>query len=201
MIHRQAEGTLRRLAKGYAIVVVTGPRQSGKSTLARALSKSLGAVWLRTDEIRLTEFAKYRKTGEGFTEGIYSPQVSNKVYHRLIERAEALLKLGRSVVCDGTFSRVIGREALRRLAKRRQASFHFFECVVPKAVALRRIAVRYAAKSDISEARPEHYNRMRAGFEPVRNWPSQDWTRLSDDRAPEATFQAAAAVLRRAWSK
>lgn len=36
MILRQAQKTLLRLAKGFPILVVTGPRQSGKTTLARA---------------------------------------------------------------------------------------------------------------------------------------------------------------------
>jgi hypothetical protein len=71
--------------------------------------------------------------------------------------------------------------------------------VVPRAVALRRIARRRAAKSDISEARPEHYARLKAGFEPVRGWPARDWTRLSDDRPASRTYQAALAALRRAW--
>lgn len=36
MISRQAQETLLRLAKGFPILVITGPRQSGKTTLARA---------------------------------------------------------------------------------------------------------------------------------------------------------------------
>ena len=35
MIPRDAETTIRRFARGYPIVVITGPRQSGKTTLAR----------------------------------------------------------------------------------------------------------------------------------------------------------------------
>lgn len=35
MIQRTAEATLHRLAKGFPVVCVTGPRQSGKTTLAR----------------------------------------------------------------------------------------------------------------------------------------------------------------------
>lgn len=35
MIKRQAQATLLRLAKGFPILVITGPRQSGKTTLAR----------------------------------------------------------------------------------------------------------------------------------------------------------------------
>ena len=38
MIPRASENTLRQLAKGYPVLAVTGPRQSGKTTLARAIS-------------------------------------------------------------------------------------------------------------------------------------------------------------------
>ena len=37
MIHRSAEETLRRLAAQFPIVAITGPRQSSKSTLAKAV--------------------------------------------------------------------------------------------------------------------------------------------------------------------
>ena len=36
MIPRAAQPTLQQLAVGYPVVVVTGPRQSGKTTLVRA---------------------------------------------------------------------------------------------------------------------------------------------------------------------
>jgi len=36
MISRDAKKTLLRLAKGYPVVAVTGPRQSGKTTIVRA---------------------------------------------------------------------------------------------------------------------------------------------------------------------
>jgi len=35
MIHRKATDTLLRLARGYPVIAITGPRQSGKTTLAR----------------------------------------------------------------------------------------------------------------------------------------------------------------------
>ena len=195
-----------RLAARYArefapprLVVVGGLIGAGKSTLARSLAEGLGATWLRSDEIRLRDFAHARRRHQGFGEGIYAPHVSELVYQRMIRRAEALVREGHSVVCDGTFSKAAGRAVLRDIAMRHSASFHFFECVVPRAVALRRIATRFAGKTDISEARPEHYDRLKSGFEPVRGWSARDWTPLSDNRLPQQTYQAALHALRRAW--
>ncbi len=204
-----------RYAKAFApprLIVVGGAIGSGKSTLAKELAEALGAVWLRSDEIRLTEFAPAyhpvkdgagrheRKRQEGFAEGLYAPRVSQRVYEQLIQRAEQAIRQGRSVVCDGTFSKMAGREALRSAAKRHHASFYFFECTVPRAVALRRIAKRAAARTDISEARPEHYDQLTAGFEPVRGWPRSMWQRISDNRPPAQTLHAALGILRRAWA-
>ncbi|MBI2104439.1 MAG: AAA family ATPase [Candidatus Omnitrophica bacterium] len=195
-----------RYARAFApprLVAVGGLIGTGKSTLARALAQALGASWLRTDEIRLREFARAKRRGQGFAQGLYAPHISELVYRRLLRRAETLVREGGSVICDGTFSKAAGRAALREIARRHGGSFHFFECVVPRAVALRRVARRYAARADLSEARPEHYDRLRAGFEPRprRGWPRRDWTRLSDNRAPQATAAAALAALRRAWSQ
>ena len=195
-----------QLAAAYArqfspprVVMVGGLIGTGKSTLAKSLTEGLGAVWLRTDEIRLKEFASARRPGQGFGEGLYAPRISELVYERLLKRTEAALRTGRSVVCDGMFSQRAGRLALRAIARSRGASFHFIECVVPRTVALRRIAKRYAAKSDLSEAQPEHYDRLKAGFEPVNELSVNEWTRLSDNRAASATYQAALASLRCAW--
>ena len=55
MISRTASATALRLARGFPIVAVTGPRQSGKTTLARAAFPHLPYVSLEDPEER--EFA------------------------------------------------------------------------------------------------------------------------------------------------
>lgn len=56
MIPRAAEPTLRELAKGYPVLALTGPRQSGKTTLARAVFCSHPYVTLENPAQR--EFAQ-----------------------------------------------------------------------------------------------------------------------------------------------
>jgi hypothetical protein len=55
MIPRQATQTALRLAKGFPIVAITGPRQSGKTTLARTTFPGLPYVSLEDPDTR--EFA------------------------------------------------------------------------------------------------------------------------------------------------
>ena len=195
-----------RLAVEYArrfskprLIAVGGMIGTGKSTLARSLARAFGAAWLRTDEIRLREFADRRRPDQGFAAGLYAPQVSEQVYQRLMQRAEAVVARGRSVVCDGMFAKQAGREALRRIAARHHASFHFFECVAPKGTALHRMSRRLAARTDLSEARPDHYERLLAEFEPAQGRRPSWWTRLATTAAPERVCQTAVATLRRAW--
>lgn len=56
MIPRQAALTLGRLAQGFPVLAITGPRQSGKTTLARAMFGSKPYVSLENPEER--EFAQ-----------------------------------------------------------------------------------------------------------------------------------------------
>ncbi|UOD49661.1 ATP-binding protein [Orrella daihaiensis] len=55
MIPRQAQITVERLARGFPVVAVTGPRQSGKTTLARAVFSNKPYVSLENPDER--EFA------------------------------------------------------------------------------------------------------------------------------------------------
>ena len=52
MIPRSAHLRLLRLAQGFPVVVLTGPRQSGKTTLARAAFPDHAYVSLEDPDVR-----------------------------------------------------------------------------------------------------------------------------------------------------
>lgn len=52
MINRIAEKTIRNLLRGFPIVTITGPRQSGKTTLARAVFKNKPYASLEEPDLR-----------------------------------------------------------------------------------------------------------------------------------------------------
>ena len=58
MIHRHAAPRIKRLMQGFPIVTVTGPRQSGKTTLVRELFPHKPYVTLEAPATR--EFARNR---------------------------------------------------------------------------------------------------------------------------------------------
>lgn len=147
------------------VLVVGGLMGSGKSTLARELADRLGMELLQTDVIRRAMFPPDAPP-ELFGTGRYAPGQRDTVYAALLERADALLADGVSVILDGTFLRAAPRLAAAALAARRGAAHFGFECVCPREIALERIAERQFAGRDASEARPEWYDRQRAEHEP-----------------------------------
>ncbi len=69
MIPRIAQETLIRLAKGFPIVAITGPRQSGKTTLARLTFPKKPYLSLEDPDVRATAESDPRGLLAGFPEG------------------------------------------------------------------------------------------------------------------------------------
>lgn len=75
MIPRQALATLQRLAKGFPVVALTGPRQAGKTTLARLAFGDKAYVSLENPDEREFAEADPRRFLQRFTEGAILDEV------------------------------------------------------------------------------------------------------------------------------
>lgn len=153
------------------LVLVGGLPGTGKSTAAAGLGDEVGAVVLRTDEVRRDLPARDR----------YSPAGIDATYEELLRRAERLLASGEQVVLDATWSDGAHRDLARRVAAAASAEVVEVVCTAPEEVCRARIEHRAHVGIDPSEATPEIAAAMAARFDP---WPeARD---LDTDRAPAA---------------
>lgn len=139
------------------LVTVGGLPGSGKSTLARALGGATGAVVVCADEVRkrMAGLGAGEHPAAGIDEGLYSDEMSRRVYNSLVAAAERALAQGRSLILDATFRRGADREAARTVAARHGAQLLMVECSATEQVIrqrLRRRAEVPDAWSDASEA-------------------------------------------------
>ncbi len=136
------------------LTAVGGFSGTGKSTFARSIAPSLGAapgaVVLRTDE------ARKRLAGAGpvdrLAPEIYTAQFYATVYDTVFETARALLKAGRAVVLDATFTEPALRARTEALARESSVPFHGCWLEAPVAVLEARVASRVGDASDATVA-------------------------------------------------
>lgn len=75
MIHRTARSLVESLLRGFPVVTITGPRQSGKATLAKAVFKDKPYVSLGGLDVRLTAHDDPRSFLERFPDGAVVDEV------------------------------------------------------------------------------------------------------------------------------
>ena len=75
MVHRTAQQTILRLAKGFPVVAITGPRQSGKTTLARITFPNKPYLSLEDPDIQAAAENDPRGLLSGFPHGAILDEV------------------------------------------------------------------------------------------------------------------------------
>jgi predicted kinase len=136
------------------LVAIGGLSGTGKTTVARHLAPALppvpGAVHLRSDEIRKTLLGAEpldRLPAEG-----YRPEVTARVYDRLLADGRACIAAGHSVILDATFLEKDRRDAVRDLARRLGCRASFVWLTAPPDTLLARVAGRRDDASDADVA-------------------------------------------------
>ncbi len=125
------------------LIAMSGLSGSGKSTTARHLAQKLNAIHLRSDAVRkhLGGIAIEEK-GDA---DLYSPEMTQKTYDRLLFLGKLLVNAGYTVILDAKYDRVSLREGI--LA----AGATILHCDAPREVLESRVAAR---TGDIADATP-----------------------------------------------
>jgi aminoglycoside phosphotransferase family enzyme/predicted kinase len=146
----------QRLARSAqpALIAMHGFSGSGKSTVAVALSETLGAIHVRSDveRKRLSGLNAGARSGSAVGGGIYQSQTTERVYRRLCDIAGTVLTAGYPAIIDAAFLGRPQRDLARVLAERLGASLIIVDCDAAPAVLRDRIAMRETQGGDPSEA-------------------------------------------------
>ncbi len=136
------------------MVVVGGLPGTGKSTLAAGLGDALGAVVIRSDEVRkqLAGLDPTTPAAAAFGQGLYRPELTSATYDEVLDRARSCLVHGESVVLDASWHDPSWRDRARRLAADAVADLDELRCVAPPEVIDARTGSRAARGRDASDA-------------------------------------------------
>ena len=136
------------------LILVGGLPGTGKSTLAAGLGDALGAVVLRSDEVRkeLADLPVDTPAPAAFGQGIYRTASTEATYGELLARAGVALRFGETVVLDASWTDEAHRRAARGVAAQEHADIEELRCTVPAGVAEDRLRQRAARGGDASDA-------------------------------------------------
>lgn len=172
--HDYATIALRHLRQGVPrLILVGGLPASGKSTVSSAIADRLGGTVLRSDRIRkeLAGLPAEQCAAEGYGEGLYDAAHTAETYRELCRRAGELLRLGETVVLDGSWTAVEHRMIAAKVAGETCSMLVQLRCWAPETVTAQRLADRGLADRTgaISDATPEIARRMATDLHP---WPA-----------------------------
>lgn len=195
-----------RLSLQYAVAgseptafIIMGRVGSGKSALAQALADELGWEVLSSDRTRktLAGVPLRGRTDAAARAALYSTTMTEKTYTTLFQNAVRLLKEGRSVLLDATFSRRAHRDRLRKQLKRLGVSYRFIEAQVSDDIARRRLLEREQNPDEVSDARLDDWAALNRFYEPPRELRSDRLLVINTARTPELTLTDALKKLAR----
>jgi aminoglycoside phosphotransferase family enzyme/predicted kinase len=170
-------------------IAVGGLSGTGKTRLARLLAPNIepmpGAVIVRSDVERKTLF------GVGETDRLpgeaYVPQVTERVYAVLLNKARRILAAGHSPIVDAVFAQAQERAALTIAAKAANLPLRGLFLTADLAARLARVGARVRDASDANEKVARAQESYDLG--------SLDWTQIDASGTPEDTLSRALAAL------
>jgi aminoglycoside phosphotransferase family enzyme/predicted kinase len=132
------------------LLLMAGLSGSGKSTTARAIAEQIGAIQIRSDAVRkhLGGIPLQERGGAD----LYTPEMHQKTYGRLLELGVKLAQQGYSVILDAKYDRQVWRQAVIEQAAAHHLPLQIIHCDAPTEVLRARLQHR---TGDIADATPD----------------------------------------------
>jgi len=189
-------GRYFKLALRYAllgpvptVLIVMGRPATGKSTLAKQLSRELNIDRFSSDHIRKTiaDLPLTRRPEPETREKLYSREMSAKTYRRLQQEAQSSVAAHRSLVLDATYSKKEGRNALIKFLQSYSCNYYFIEACASDVTIKKRLKDREKADKSISDARLEDFEKLDRYYEPPQEIRSKHLIKIDTEQSLQKT--------------
>lgn len=186
-----------RLALRYAlfgsrpkVIVVFGLIGTGKSTLARTLSREICCEVVSSDEVRkeMMCIKPTERRYEEFDKGIYSRDITDLTYREVLNRGRKAIELGKTVTLDASFSKRKFRELALREAEALGVPFYFIQTKADEWNIKERLIKRKRKGRAISDGRWEIFKRFKEEFEKVCELPRDKYLVVDTNKTLEETL-------------
>jgi predicted kinase len=129
------------------LILMSGLSGSGKSTTAKYLARQFNAIHIRSDAVRkhLGGISLLERGGDD----LYTPEMTQKTYARLLNLGIILAKQGYTVILDAKYDQQSLREEAIAQAKQNQLPLQIVYCTAPLDVVEERLRKR---TGDIADA-------------------------------------------------
>lgn len=135
-----------KLGQG-SLVMMSGVSGSGKSTVAKKIACQNNAIHIRSDAVR-KHLAGVSLSERGGDE-LYTPEMIQRTYARLLELGVLLASVGYSVILDAKYDRQSLRKPVIAAAEKHHLPLQILHCTAPESILRDRLNSRTA---DISDA-------------------------------------------------
>ena len=142
------------------LVLMSGVSGSGKTTVARKLANSLGAIHIRSDAVR--KHLSGTPLDQPGAQNIYTSEMTKQTYRRLLELGIKLANQGFTVILDAKYDRQALRSAVIFQANNNQIPLEIIFCTAPDEVLRDRLLAR---TGDISDATVDLLESQKKSFE------------------------------------
>jgi uncharacterized protein len=171
------------------LIGIGGLSGTGKSSLARTLAPKLtpvpGALIFRSDVERkaLYGVGEY----ERLPADAYRPEISERVYQSIVDKAVRVAKAGHSAVVDAVFAQSQERTALESAAARAGLDFRGLFLVADLATRVQRVGTRAADASDADAKTARMQEKFATG--------TMNWTRVAAAGSPAQVLAGVRAAI------
>ncbi|MGV8040050.1 MAG: AAA family ATPase [Thermoanaerobaculaceae bacterium] len=136
---------------------------------------------------------------DAFDHGVYAPSITERTYATMVDRAEALLIAGQSVILDGCFTKRAQRARAIALANRMEVPLLVLDCRCSEELIRERLERRTAKSKGVSDGRWEIYQNQLRTFEPPEEFPPDQTVSLDRSRPVEVLVEELLARVPPQW--